>query len=421
MWSNQKILVVGTTPDYVDIIRGFSGGRAVFITEPELRTRASEPAPEDWEELLSEFHDPGLIFSRLETHLKKYSFSVSGIVSFDCESLAAASFLAEKLKLPFPSGKAVENCRDKFVSKKLWKASGIKTPESEIINSAGEALRFFRKINNRCVFKPRTGTGSELVFLCSDETDIEAAYNMIEEGLENRKKSRLYNMKASGQIIAEEFINAPEYSADFTINDGRIKIIRITQKIKHASPGFGITTAYLLLNAPPPGINTLQLQQAFLKSCRALSINNAICMMDFFVKNGDIFLLETAPRPGGDCIPFLLEKAAGLNILEMTMDFSLNPEIPFGNFCEMEPHLGIRIITDKTGILKEIDISKLAGEKEIKDIQINMKTGSEILMPPANYDSWILGHIIAERKETIFPEQQVKEILEKVYCKIVNK
>lgn len=420
MLYDSKRLVVGTTPDYIDIIRRFSGGGTVFITEPELRVNASEPCPDDWEEVLSGFQDPETVFCNLAIHLKKYNISVSGVTAFDCESLLTASFIAEKLKLPFTSAASIKNSRDKFISKKLWKASGIKTPETEIINSPDEALCFFRNIKNKCVIKPKTGTGSELMFLCAGEAEISTSYDIIARELEARKNDRLYNMENGNQIIIEEFIEAPEYSADFTVNGDRIEIIRLTRKIKRPAPVFGITTAYLLLNAPPPGINTLQLKQIFLESCKALEINNAICMMDFFVKDEDIFLLETAPRPGGDCIPFLMEKITGLNILKETLNFSANPRISFGNFSEMESCLGIRIIADRAGILEDIDTSLLEKEKNIKTVFISRKTGSEILMPPDDYDLWILGYIIAEREKTISPEQQVNEILNKIHCKIVT-
>jgi len=421
MSYDSKILVVGTTSDYIDIIRRFSGGSALFITEPDQRMNAFESCPDAWEEVLSEFQDPETLFCNLDIHLKKYKLSVSGITAFDCESLLPASYIAEKLKLPFTSAASIKNCRDKFISKKLWKASGIKTPETEIINSQDEALCFFRNIKSRCVIKPKTGAGSELMFLCADEAAIKTSYDIIARELEARKNNRLYNMENGNQIIIEEFIDAPEYSADFTVNGDRIEIIRLTQKIKRSSSVFGITTAYLLLNAPPPGINTQQLQEVFLENCKALGISNAICMMDFFVKDGEVFLLETAPRPGGDCIPFLLEKTAGLNMLKEAMDFSTNPRVSFGDISEMEPGLGIRIIADRAGIFENVDTSRLEKEKNIKAVFINRKPGSEILMPPDDYDSWILGCIIAEREKTISPEQQVNEVLSKIHCKIVNK
>ena len=421
MLYDSKILVVGTTPDYIEIIRRVSGGRAVFITEPDLRRKASEPCPDGWEELLSDFKNQETLIFRLDAHLKKYGFSISGVTAFDCESLLAASFIAEKLKLPFVSAQAVKNCRDKFISKKLWKAAGVKTPAAEIVNSLKDALDFFRRAKGRSVIKPRTGAGSELVFLCSDESEVSSSYDMIDRELKTRSNSRLYDMRNSSQIIMEEFIEATEFSADFAIRDGNVKIIRLTQKIKRTAPVFGITSAYLLLNTSPGGTDTARLEETFLKSCIATGINNAICMMDFFVKDGDIFLLETAPRPGGDCIPFLLEKATGLNILKAALDFSVNPETSFPDFSEAKPCMGIRIIADKAGLFEAIDTSRLEKEKNIKSIYISTKAGSEIFMPPEDYDSWILGYIIAEREKSLSPEQQVTDTLDKVYCKILNK
>lgn len=418
MSSEPKILVVGTTPDYIDIIRCFSGDSVVFITEPELRANASEPSPADWEEVLSGLSDPETVFSNLEVHLEKHNLFIAGVTAFDCESLLVASFIAGKLKLPFSSADSIKNCRDKFISKKLWKAAAIKTPETEIVNSLEDALSFFRKMKSKCVMKPKTGTGSELTFLCAAEADTAKAYDTICLGLAARKNDRLYNTEKDGQILIEEFIEATEYSADFTVNGDKIEIIRLTRKIRQTSSVFGITAAYLLLDAPPPAIDTIHLQDVFLRSCKTLGITNAICMMDFFIKGKEIFLLETAPRPGGDCIPFLLEKTSGLNMLKAALDFSVNPGISFGSFSGTGAYLGIRIIADRAGIFETVDVSPLENEKCVKNISISRKKGSEILLPPEDYDSWILGYIIAECTNAEAPEQQVKELLGKIHCKI---
>lgn len=419
MRSDSKNLVVGTTPDYIDLIRGFSSGNTIFITESVLRLSASEPCPVPWEELLSDFQSPEIVFTELKAHLDKYNFSVLGVTAFDCESLSTASFIAEKLGLPFVSSQAVENCRDKLVSKQLWRAVGLKTPESEIISSEDDAQRFFRRVKNKIVLKPKTGAGSELVFLCSNERAAAEFYKLIKEGLKDRK-SRLYNSNAADQIVGEEFIEGSEFSADFTVSGDNIEIIRLTRKIKREAPDFGITGAYLLLNAPPPDISLTLLKHYFLRSCQSLGITRAICMIDFFVCNGDVILLETAPRPGGDCLPFLLEKAAKVNILKAALDFSTGAKVSFRDPCGMKPHLGIRIIADKAGILEGIDISLLMEEEEIVEIRINKKTGSVIRLPPEDYDSRILGHVIVERKKTILPELQVKETLNKMRFKIAG-
>jgi len=51
-----KVLVVGTTADYIDWIQKSCPGRALFLTEPGVRRQAEEPCPLPGEEILSNFH-----------------------------------------------------------------------------------------------------------------------------------------------------------------------------------------------------------------------------------------------------------------------------------------------------------------------------------------------------------------------------
>lgn len=421
MRSEPKTLVVGTTPDYVEFLRRSCGGSAVFITEPGLRAKASEPCPEDWEELLTGLEDFDLALSRLFLHLKRHGLALGGVAAFDCESLPAAAFMAERLGLPFASRRAVENCRDKFLSKKLWRAAGLKAPDAQIVDSLDDALSFFRRTGGACVVKPRAGTGGEFVFLCSGEAELESACSAIFEGLDARERPCPRIGDGGGRIVIEEYVDATEYSADFMVDGDEIGIIRLSRKIKRVGTPIGVTIAYLLLEAPPDGVDELRLRRIFLDSCRALGVGRAICMMDFFVKGGEVLLLETAPRPGGDCIPFLLEKAAGIDILKMTLDFSCGSKAGFENLSRKGDHLGMRIMADREGVLEAVDVSALSGEKNVKSVHVGRRAGSEILLPPKDYDSWVLGHVIAGREKSMPPERQVEETLSKIDCRIAGK
>ena len=122
------IIVVGTTSDYIDLIRRGQPGRALFITDPEERARAYEPAPGIREEILCNLRDTGGVVRALENHLHQWQMQPSGIACFDCESLELAAWIARAFALPFTSPEAIGTCRNKFISKKIWRASGLPCP-----------------------------------------------------------------------------------------------------------------------------------------------------------------------------------------------------------------------------------------------------------------------------------------------------
>ncbi|MBI9091692.1 MAG: hypothetical protein JEZ12_20985 [Desulfobacterium sp.] len=44
-------------------------------------------------------------------------------------------------------------------------------------------------------------------------------------------------------------------------------------------------------------------------------------MVDFIIRNHQPVLIEMPPRPGGDCLPFLLLEAVDLDIIRLALDF----------------------------------------------------------------------------------------------------
>ena len=128
MWpvhDNPKVLVVGTTADYIEWIQQHCPGRAIFLTDPMLRQRACETNPAQPEEVLCNLSDYYYRSETLKVHLLKWKLCLDGITSFDCESMELAAVIAKDLALSYPSVGAVNNCRDKFVSKKIWQHNGL--------------------------------------------------------------------------------------------------------------------------------------------------------------------------------------------------------------------------------------------------------------------------------------------------------
>jgi len=78
-----------------------------------------------------------------------------------------------------------------------------------------------------------------------------------------------------------------------------VEIIRLTRKVLSSEGAFGTAKGYLLTRVLPPEINEKDFLETLYHSADALGTDRAICMLDFKVFEGRIFLIELAPRPGG--------------------------------------------------------------------------------------------------------------------------
>src|SRR3989339_1328354 len=225
----HKILVTGTTPDYIQWIRHSCPGRALFITQPDLRQGAAEDPPGEEEEILVSLADKGLVLETLLAHLKNRNQVLDAIFSFDCESMALASFIAGQLNLDYPSVDAIQNARDKHLSKQLWQARQIGCPRISPVDSVSEVIEFFHTTETGCVLKPFTGSGSELVFRCNTEPECRSAFEAIKTGLAHRTGNPLFKRMVSDGwlMLAEEYMEGPEYSCDFIVENESVRIIRL--------------------------------------------------------------------------------------------------------------------------------------------------------------------------------------------------
>lgn len=398
MNTDAKVLVVGTTTDYIDWIQSKSPGKAVFLTDPDLRRRALEAPPREDEEILCRLEDFPAVLCEVRKHLKNYSLTLEGIVCYDCESMELSAFLADALVLKYPSRQAVINCRNKYLSKNLWRKNGLKTPRAGIVRSRMEVARFMERIQGPCVLKPSCGSGSELVFCCKDPLAGAEAFDLVEKALRKRLDHRLYGPFAGNGngIMIEEPAQGREYSCDFIIEDKDVRIVRLTGKIPLKDGPFGTTQGYLLPGGGWGAIEIPFLEKTLYRAASSLGVTRALCMVDFMFDGDRVDLLEMAPRPGGDCLPFLLRAGRGLDILELAMDFSRNRQLRWRTPKESKALIGLRLHAKKEGVLKLIDTGRLEQDGRVKQIHITRRPGHRITMPPQDYDSWTMGHVIFE-------------------------
>ncbi len=407
--AHDKVLIVGTTPDYIDWIQKESPDRALFLTEPEIRKRAKESSPGPENEIVVQLDNISALKETLKNHLKKWNQRISGIACFDCESMEIASQLATTFKADYPDIQSIRNCRDKYVSKQIWKKNGIRCPCVCPVNSVEATIDFLKTCQNGIVLKPLCGSGSELVFYCKFPRDCSAVFEILKDGLTKRRQNRLFNQKSARDylMLAEEYVIGPEYSCDFIIENDKISIIRLSRKIKFKNQPFGTASGYILPVVLPDQLRNSDFEKVLLNAARSLGLKRAICMVDFILKGYQPVFIEMTPRPGGDCLPILLREACGTDILGLTMEFSEKKWVPpINGALTSKPHVGLQIHAHKAGVFNGFNADLIADDKRIKQIHIIREIGHKIKMPPDDYDSWLLGYIIVEPDNMRYLEAQ---------------
>ncbi len=394
--SNRRVLVVGTTPDYVQWIRAAQPGRVLFLTEDRLRRETREPRPEPDEEITASLDEAGVdaLEEAVRAHLNGFGLALGGIACFDCERMALASELAGRFGLRYPSTAAILRCRDKSQSKSAWREHGVGCPRFGVPASAEELKSLTTRWNSPFVIKPLTGSGSELVFRCDSHEEGEAAFLRTAAFLAAKRESPMYRESVNGRpgILVEEWVSGPEYSCDFLLRDGQVTLVRLCGKhLREGSP-FGVTEAYELIGVDESPFEASRLRRELGRAAASLGIDDAWCMADFLERDALPVFLEITPRPGGDCLPWLLRAASGRDVLMELLDFAERRPVP--RAAVEAKAVGLRLFAAGEGTLRHIETGRLLEDPRVRDVTLRRRPGDRIALPPKDYDAWILGHAV---------------------------
>ena len=101
-----------------------------------------------------------------------------------------------------------------------------------------------------------------------------------------------------------------------------------------------------------------------------------------------------------------------------SLDFAEGKPVPEIPLIVEEPYIGLRIHARKKGVLLKIGTEKLLQDPRVISVNIQRQAGSFIKMPPDDYDSWVLGHIIFKPDPEADPEKQCNEMINKLVVNI---
>jgi biotin carboxylase len=288
------------------------------------------------------------------------------------------------------------------------------------VASAEAAIAFLGATGGPVVLKPIGGSGSELIFRCDNAADCARHFQALAEGLTERQNQRLYQpFAAEGPgILAEAHIAGEEYSCDFIVENERAAVIRLTRKVRFDGDPFGTAKAYVLPGAWPEAIDAARFQATLYRSARALGLERSVGMLDFFVHEGRVVLLEMAPRPGGDCLPPLLRRCCNLDMLQLMLDFACRKPLGLKVPAPHAPMVGLRLHAGQEGTLVGIDDRQLRADPRVREIQLTRRTGHCIKRPPEDYDAWLLGHVIFVPAPGRDVAAQCRELNEKLLVEV---
>ena len=158
----------------------------------------------------------------------------------------------------------------------------------------------------------------------------------------------------------EEWVEGDEFSCDFLVEKGRVRVIRLARKHPRRNGPLGTIEAYELSPNLPDACRDSRLAPLLLRAASSLGIDRAICMADFIVRGDQPVFLELTPRCGGDCLPSLLKTACDFDVLGLAIRFA-RETVDKAVVRVNESTVALRLFADRAGTLEWTDTAALRG------------------------------------------------------------
>ena len=276
----KKLLILGGSAYMVDpVLKAKSMGLYTIVTDwHELeKSPAKRAANEYWNISLMDYE-------QLSAKIKEEN--INGILTgFTDAFLLAYQHLCELTGLPcYATKEAFETTMDKARFKQLCRDNGVPViPEYDLASFDPNTITE----KNKVIIKPIDNSGSQGVILCRSSDDF---HRCLDFALSFSKKK---------SVIIEKYMDMDSFSASYTIQDGRISLSTLNDRLEHKSSE---TAAITCAGIYPSKYLDLYLEKMDSKvkaMYKSLGVSNGVLAVQGFVDEEGFYVMEMGYRLTG--------------------------------------------------------------------------------------------------------------------------
>jgi hypothetical protein len=277
--------------------------------------------------VLDIFGDPGGAHAWLESEHASRPFDAI-FATLD----AAGPFTADaaaRLGLRGVDPEAARICRDKSRQRDAMRKAGLDVPGYRLIDPVADIGGQVADLRFPLVVKPVNGSSSEGVSRADDVADLKAAVDLVRDI--NATKLSGYANASRGErsgVLAEEFIDGPEYCVEAVSSAGGTTVLTITDKGNLQGPYFEERT--FITPAPLAPDTSARITDAVRAAHRQIGIEFGASHSELRLRaDGTPVLIEIGARMGGSgTVHFLVETATGVDFLGAVLNQAITGELP---------------------------------------------------------------------------------------------
>lgn len=245
--------------------------------------------------------------------------NIDGILSFATDpGVVVAAYVAEKLNLPTNPLKSIIILQNKNLFRQFLMDNGFNTPAFTSYDNINDALNDKEYIELPVIVKPIDSAGSKGV------KKVEYI-NQLEEAIKYA-----FNHSFSKKIIIEEFLSSDGYTSDtdsFSI-DGELSFVSFNTQIFDSKAINPYTpSAYVWPSDIPEDVQE-GLKSELQRLVTLLDLKTGIYNIETrYASNGKAYIMECAPRAGGNRLAEILKLSTGQDIISLSVKAALGYEL----------------------------------------------------------------------------------------------
>lgn len=291
--------------------------------------------------------------------------------------------LANALGLPSNPPETAVIATNKYAMRGAFLKHGVPTPRFASVSEGDSLSEAVVGMRLPIIVKPTDRSGSRgITKLNSLDALGEAVAAAAGQSFEKR-------------AIIEEYAFGPEFSCECVSQNGVHHMLAVTKKFTTGAPHF-IETGHI----QPSGLSEAQLEKvrsAVFSALDALCVTTGASHTEFKLlpESGEVFIIETGARMGGDCIGSdLVMLSTGQDYLKLTMEAALGEELSLNcaQACGEKAFAAIRFIFNSADLahLRMLQSDPELSKKLVRVSDIRMGEDDDVSDSSSRFGFYIL-------------------------------
>jgi len=295
---------------------------------------------------------------------------VDGVLAYASDPAApTAAYVAEKMGLPGNPARSVEILCNKDQFRRFLSENGFHTPRAVSFDRLDLRPEDFTGMKFPVIIKPVDSSGSKGVSRADDFSDMKA------------KAEQAMAYSRCGRIIVEEYVEmyGEQVAGDGLSVDGQLTVACFGDDHFDASCDNPFVPAAATFPCTLPDDMQTRIRNEIQRLLTLLGMKT--CTYNFDIRmgrNGNVYLMEIAPRSGGNYIPQIVHRLTGMDMVKCSILAAMGEKIPSGfDKPEKGYYAYYALHSNISGRLKKLSFPEIPGMKMLEN-HILVQPGGEV-------------------------------------------